>query len=251
MTLAGALSMSVAVAIAVYVESLGSSIAVTLLLVDSNAFEFAETFDQVADVIFDFSSFLLSEKQQLVANLIAAAVLAPIVEEFAKSLSVRFLMHASSTRAQCFVLGAAAGAAFGFLEALLYGAGWITEDLGLWWQGMVVRAGSTSGHVLWTGVGGVAWWYWSHARRHRLALLLFAAAVAGHAGWNAVFTIVDSRIFFLEELSNRTIEIIAYVIVAVWAAVELTAIPVVARRLREPRIIIEGTPLATMEAWMG
>jgi hypothetical protein len=247
-TTAAAIAASVAVAIAVYVESLGSTIAVTLLLVNSGAFEFAQTAGDVTDVMFEYSNFQLSDTEQLIANLIAAAVLAPVVEEFAKSLGVRFLMGPASTRAQCFLLGAVAGAAFGFLEALLYGAGWIADDLGAWWQGIAVRAGSTSGHVLWTGVTGIAWWYWSIARRHRIAVLLFGAAMLGHGAWNGVFTIIDSRIFFLEELDIRTIEVIAYVIVGVWSLAEITAIPVVARRIRE--VPIERTPLASMQAWL-
>jgi hypothetical protein len=250
-SIAAAFSLSVAVAIAIYIEALGSAIAVALLLVRAGAFETAGDSDAVFETIFDSSSFMLSEHEQLAANLIAASLLAPVAEEFAKSLGVRFLMRTSSTRAQCFALGAAAGAAFGFLEALLYGMGWIADDLGAWWQGMAVRAGSTSGHVLWTGVAGVAWWYWARARRHRVAGALFGLAIGAHAAWNGVFTLIDSRIFFLEELSNRAVEIVAYTIVAAWSLAEIAAIPIVGRRLRDaPPPPVEGTPLASMEAWL-
>jgi hypothetical protein len=250
-TTAAAISLSVAVTIALYIEVIGSSVAVALLLVNSGAFEFARDAGHVWNIIFEFSDLRLSDTEQLVANLIAASFLAPVAEEFAKSLGVRFLMRPDSTRAQCFLLGAVAGAAFGFLEALLYGAGWIADDMGVWWQGMVVRAGSTSGHVLWTGITGMAWWYWSIAKRHRLAIVLFAAAMLGHAAWNGVFTIIDSRIFFLDELDIRTVEIIAYVIVVVWSLTEIAAIPIVARRIREaPRPPIDETPLASMQAWI-
>jgi hypothetical protein len=250
-TTAAAISLTAAVAIAIYIEALGSAVAVTALLVNSGAFEFADSGGEVFDIIFEHSNFRLSDTEQLIANLIAASLLAPVAEEFAKGLGVRFLMRPDSTRAQCFVLGAVAGAAFGFPEALMYGAGWIADDLGLWWQGMTVRAGSTSGHVFWSGITGIAWWYWSIGRRHRLAVVLFVAAMLGHAAWNGVFTIIDSRIYFLDELDIRTVEIIAYAIVGVWSLAQIAAIPLVARRLREaPTPAVSERPLASMEAWL-
>jgi RsiW-degrading membrane proteinase PrsW (M82 family) len=230
-TMAAALAMSLAVAIAVYVESIGAAFAVVLLLVHHGAFEFASSSDAVFDVLED-ADFILTENEQFVAGLIAAAVLAPISEELAKSLGVRFLMSPNSTRAQCFLLGAIAGAGFGFLEAMLYGLGGIADDLAGWWQIMVIRGGSTSLHVICSGLAGLGWWYWTIARRHRVTVVLFTIAILIHAGWNGVFTAIDSRIFVLDTLSNRTLEVIAYTIVGIVSGAMIVAVPVVARSLR-------------------
>jgi protease prsW family protein len=251
LTLAAGLSMSVATSIALYVEGLGSVVAILLLLVHNGAFEFAANSGEVFDIL-DAADFLLTENEQFAAGLIIAAVLAPVSEEFGKSLSVRFLMRATSTRAQCFLLGAAAGAAFGFLEAMLYGVSGIEEDLADWWQIMLIRGGSSSLHVICSGLAGIGWWYWSVARRHRPALALFAGAVLIHAGWNAFATVLDSRIFVLDTLSNHTLEVLAYSIVAVISTAMIVAIPLVARRLRDaPPAPIGDTALAGMQAWLG
>jgi hypothetical protein len=249
-TLAIALAMSVATVIAIYVESLGSVAAIVLLLVHNGAFESAANWNGVTDVIGD-SDLILTRGEQFAAGLITAAVCAPLVEEFGKSLSVRFVLRPSSTRAQAFALGAAAGAGFGFIEAMFYGLAGIQDDLGAWWQIMLLRGGSTSLHVLCTGLGGLAWWYWSVGRRPRAGWLLFGLAVLFHASWNAAFTVIDSRIFGLETLSDRTLETIAYTIVAVISGAFIFAIPIVARRLREPvPPPVEGTELALMSPWI-
>lgn len=251
LTLAVAISMTVATSIALYVESIGSLYAVVLLLVHNGAFEFAQGSDGFWDQVYD-SDIILTQNEQFIAGLIAAAVLAPIVEEFAKSLGVRFVMRANTTRAQAFLLGAYAGAGFGFLEALLYGLAGIQDDLGGWWAIMLLRGGSTSLHVICTGLGGLAWWYWSTARRHGLAFALISIAVLIHAGWNGAFTAIDSRILGLDTLEDRTIEIIAYSVVGVVSAMMIAAIPLVARRIRDvPAAPVAGTPLASMRPWVG
>jgi len=248
-TLAAAISMTVAVAIAVYVETIGALYAVIWLLVHNGAFEFAANTDEVFEIIGD-ATLYLSDNEQFVAGLITAAVLAPVSEEFGKSLGVRFLMRPHTTRAQCFVLGAFAGAGFGFLEALLYGIAGVADDADFWWAIMLIRGGSTSLHVLCTGLAGVGWWYWSRAKRHGLALSLFGAAMLIHGLWNAFATLLDSRIFFFDTLSNRATEIIAYSVVAIVSAAMIAAIPLIARRLREPIAPVEGTPLAAMQPWL-
>jgi hypothetical protein len=250
LTLAAGVSMSLATTIAIYVESLGSLAAILLLLVHNGAFEFAESYGEVESIL-DNAEFILSENEQFVAGLIVASMLAPVSEEFGKSLSVRFLMRATSTRAQCFLLGATAGAAFGFLESLLYGVIGIEEDLADWWQVMLIRGGSTSLHVICSGMAGIAWWYWSIARRHGPALALFGGAMALHAAWNAMATVFYTRIFVLETLSNRTLEIIAYSVIAAVSAAMILAIPIIARRLRDAAPAPVGdTPLAGMTVWM-
>jgi hypothetical protein len=137
------------------------------------------------------------------ANLVVAAVLAPVSEELAKSLSVRFTMAPNATRAQCFLLGAAAGAAFGFLEALLYGLAGIQEGgLGSWWEIMLVRGGSTSLHVICTGLAGLAGGT-GPALDVTGSRSPSSPARSIHAGWNAVFG--DRCAHHLNTINSRTL----------------------------------------------
>jgi RsiW-degrading membrane proteinase PrsW (M82 family) len=148
------------------------------------------------------------------------------------------MMRSTTTRSQAFVLGAAAGAGFGFLEALLYGVGAVHQSgPGTWWAVMLVRGGSTSLHVLNTGLVGLAWWYGSFGQAKRRAWLLFSLAVVLHALWNGFAIVLDSRIFGLETLSHEALTFVAYSIVGVLAMCFITAIPLIARRLREPQIV--------------
>jgi len=250
-TLAAGISMGVgALLLASYVEGVASFAALVLLLTHNGAFEFVGDKEEFFDVL-GRSSEILSRDEQFVANLIVAAMVAPLVEEFGKSLGARWMFRPETTRPQAFLLGAAAGGAFGFLEAMTYGLAVITDDLGAWWQIMLLRGGSTSLHVLCTGCAALGWWYWSRARRRRPALALWSTAVGLHALWNAAFSALDSRIFGLETLSDRVLEAVAYTTVAVLAAVFIASIPLIARRLREAAASAEGTPLASMAPWLG
>jgi RsiW-degrading membrane proteinase PrsW (M82 family) len=250
-TLAVAISMAIATSIAIYVESLGSLAGVVLLLVHNGAFADAQSQHDVSNIIRN-ADLILSRNEQFVAALIVASIFAPLAEEFAKSLGVRFLLRRTMMRGQAFMLGAAAGAGFGFLESMLYGLSGISNDLANWWQIMLLRSGSTSLHVLCTGLTGLAWWYWTVARRSRVALGLFGLAVLFHASWNAAFTLLQSRILGLDTLSDRTLETIAYVIVGVVSTAFIIAIPMVARRIREPVPPgVDGTPLAAIAPWLG
>ncbi|MEX2246583.1 MAG: PrsW family glutamic-type intramembrane protease [Dehalococcoidia bacterium] len=251
LTLAMALSMTVGVGIALYVEGIGGFAAVVLALVHADAFAGVGRGGGVWDVIED-SNYLLSDNELLVTQLVAAAVIAPLIEEFSKGLGVRFLIRSITTRSQAFVLGAAAGAAFGFLEAMLYVLAFVGEDESRWWEGMLVRGGSTSLHVFATGLVGLAWWYWAIGKRPRRALALFAIAVAAHGMWNGTAVIIDSRIFGLDTLDYRTLEIVAYCVIAPLALAFIVALPVIARRIRDaPTAPVAGTPLASMAPWLG
>ncbi len=251
LTLAFALSMGVAAMIAMYVNSIADFCATVLLLVHNGTFHNATQGDDIWNRISD-ARFILSRNEQWVANLIAIAVVPPIVEEFSKGLSVRFMLRRNSTRAQAFALGAAAGAGFGFLEGLLYGLGGIGDQLGDWWLIMLVRGGSTSLHVFNTGLVGLAWWYWSVDKRPRAAAMLFGAAVVAHSIWNGLAVTLFSKILWLRTVDNHTLEVATYGIVAVIGVLLIAAIPLIARSLREPRPLpVAGTPLATMAPWLG
>jgi hypothetical protein len=245
-TLSAAIAISLATTIAIYVESIGDFAAVVLMLVHHGAFE-TDVWDTLSH-----SNDILSRNEQFVANLIAAAVVAPLIEEFAKGLGVRFMMRRWNTRAQAMVLGAAAGAGFGFVEALGYGLAGVRESEAHWWLYMLVRGGSTSLHVFNTSLVGLAWWYWSFGKKPRTGWLLFGAAVLMHAAWNGLLVTLTSRIFGLETLGQRTIEIAVYIIISCVVVSLIGAIPAIARRLREPPAPpVEGTALAGMTPWLG
>ena len=250
-TLAAAISMTVGVQIAIYIESIGSIGGVLLLLVHNGAFADAANYADANDIISN-SRYILTRNEQFVANIITASLLAPISEEFGKGLGARLMMRRDCTRAQAFVLGAAAGAGFGFLEALLYGlAGVQRGHLDRWPLIMLVRGGSTTLHVFNTSLVGLGWWYWAVARRRRVAWALFAAAVASHALWNGFAVTLDSRILGIDTLSDQAIEWVAYAAVAVTSIAFAIAIPLIARRLRDAPSPIAATPLAAMAPWLG
>jgi len=97
----------------------------------------------------------------------------------------------------------------------------------------------------------LAWWHWSVARRAAPGWRLFGLAVLLHALWNAFAVTLFSKIFGLETLSDRTIAVIAYSVVAVVSVGFIVAIGVIARRLREAPVgPVEGTPLAGMSPWL-
>ena len=256
-TLAWALAIAVGVTFAGALESIGGLWVTVLLLARDGAFEGVTAIGSdspfgydVFDVISD-ADYLLSDREQWMANIIAIAVIPPLFEEFLKGLNVRFLMLRTTTRGQAFMLGAAAGAGFGFVEALLYGAGGISDDLGFWWIIMLIRAGSTSLHSLNTGLVGLAWWYWSIGRRAGPAAGLFGLAVLLHAIWNGFAVTLTSELPWVGTLEDRTIERVVYGFVAVIGLAFVAAIPLVARWLREPPPPpVETTPLGAMAPWI-
>lgn len=248
--LAAAISMTVGGAISIYVESLGSAAGVVLLLLHNGAFAQAATSRDIFTSIRD-APLILSRNEQFIANLITAALLAPLIEEFGKGLGARFMMRPTNTRAQAFVLGAAAGAGFGFLEALLYGVAGIQNDLNQWWVIMLVRGGSSSLHVVNAGVVALAWWY-AMRGRGRMAVALFLAAVISHAVWNGIAVTMDSRILGLNTLDDRTLEYVAYATAGGIALAFVALIALIARAVRDaPPPPVEGTALAGLAPWLG
>jgi hypothetical protein len=249
-TLAMAISMGVGTMIALYVEVIGGYVGVVLMLVHTGAFALARDGHDI-NQIYSNANEWLGPGERLVAGLIVGSICAPLAEEFGKSIGVRLLFRPATTRAHAFQLGACAGAGFGFLEALLYGLSGINDDLDHWWQIMVIRGGSTSLHVLCTGLAGVGWWYWARAGRPRIAAALFALAVLFHALWNAFAEIINSRILGLDAVSDHTLEIVAYTVIAIVSLAFITAIPFVAGALRDDTPApVEGTPLAAMTPWL-
>jgi hypothetical protein len=257
-TLAWGLAIAIGAMSASVVNSIGGLLATVLVLVQNGAFDGITTFSRdsfidpgVWDIIFD-AEFYLTSNEQWVVNILGIAIIPPFAEEFLKGLNVRLLMQRRTTRAQAFLLGAAAGAGFGFVEALLYGAGVTSVDLGDWWRIMLIRGGSSSLHCVATGLVGVGWWYWSIGGRKKQAVVLYLTAVLLHATWNGFSVTLDSELFWVGTLDDKTLERIAYGFVILFGAFFVSAIPLIARILREPPPPpVAGTALGAMTPWLG
>jgi RsiW-degrading membrane proteinase PrsW (M82 family) len=246
-----AISMTVGVGLALYVESVGSFCSVVLLLVHNGAFASVKDMDEFFQTISD-SDVILTHNEQFFANLITASLFAPVIEEFGKGLGVRFMLRRDTTRAQAFVMGAAAGAGFGFLEAMLYGVAGVHQDgPGNWPAIMLVRGGSTSLHVANTALVGLGWWYVVNARP-RFGAVLFVVAVLNHAAWNGFATAIDSRILGLDTFSGHLLEIVAYIFVGVISGAFIAGVPILGRRLHrmDTRPPVSGA-ITAMQPWMG
>lgn len=128
------------------------------------------------------------------AALVELALIAPLVEEFVKPLSVLPMLRAAETPRRAFLIGAAAGAGFAALENLLYtGFG-----LEAWGGVLVLRTLGAAIHPLGAGLTAVAW---RAALRGEKANWLpnYALAVGLHALWNGgsliLITLADARFF--------------------------------------------------------
>jgi RsiW-degrading membrane proteinase PrsW (M82 family) len=129
--------------------------------------------------------------------LVELAVVAPLVEELAKSLVVLPLLKGLKSRRDAFMLGVAAGAGFAALENVIYAL-----FGGPYWGGILtVRALGAAVHPLGTGLTAVAW----HALLNRNPdtdrrwIGGFGLAVVQHAVWNgglALWMALSGAAFF-------------------------------------------------------
>lgn len=111
------------------------------------------------------------------------AVIAPLIEEFGKTLVMGVMgiwRRPGLTRA--FLWGAACGLGFAVVESVTNGANGLGEVLG-WLGGMGSRALATSMHMLTSGVIGLGWGLFWRKRRWMLPLA-YIGAVAFHGLWN-------------------------------------------------------------------
>ena len=110
------------------------------------------------------------------------AVVAPLVEEFAKSLVVLPLLRGTKSRRDVFLLGATAGAGFAAVENILYAL-----FGGRYWGGiLLVRALGAAVHPLGTGLMALAWHSVLNKKPNTGPGWIggFALAVGQHALWN-------------------------------------------------------------------
>jgi RsiW-degrading membrane proteinase PrsW (M82 family) len=115
--------------------------------------------------------------------LVELAVVAPLVEELAKSLVVLPLLKGLKSQRDAFLLGVAAGAGFAALENVIY-----AFFGGRYWGGILaVRALGAAVHPLGTGLTVVAWYALLNRNpgTDRRWIGAFGLAVVQHAVWNS------------------------------------------------------------------
>jgi hypothetical protein len=129
--------------------------------------------------------------------LVGLTVMAPLVEEFVKSLVVLPLLPGLKSRRDAFLLGAVAGAGFAALENVVYAL-----FSGRFWGGILaVRALGAAVHPLGTGLAATAWHaLLSRGREtdHRW-IGSFGLAVVQHAIWNGgsvLWMVLSNATFF-------------------------------------------------------
>jgi hypothetical protein len=110
-------------------------------------------------------------------------VIAPLVEEFVKTLVLGVMgIWIKPSVAVSFILGAACGLGFAWLEGISNGGLGLGEPLA-WLGGVTVRAFATAMHALASGVIGVGWGYFWRGKRWALPLS-YVLAVIFHGLWN-------------------------------------------------------------------
>lgn len=238
--LAIALSMALAMTLVALLEGLAGGGMLVALLSRAGAFEGARDLEDVGNALRD-SDLFLGKGEQLLLVMVLAAVVAPLVEEAFKGLAVRLTLSEGSTRFSAMVLGVAAGAAFGVMEALAYGLYAFSDPSLDWWSLMLVRAGATVMHAFNTALVGLGWYAGLREGRWRRALAAYGAAVAIHAAWNALAVLVSTRFILpLEGLSDRELAALGYAFMAPLACLLLAALMAMSRRVQRGA-----------EAWVG
>jgi len=131
----------------------------------------------------------LLEPAILVPVAVILVVVAPLIEEGAKSLGVPLFawgMGSKPLPAQGWLWGIAVGAGFAITEGLFNTAASLP-----FWAGMaLVRAGATAMHMLTAGLTGQGWARTLTSRRPLPLLGSFLASVTLHGLWNAMTVLI-------------------------------------------------------------
>lgn len=126
-------------------------------------------------------------------------IIAPLLEEFIKSLGVPLLGLGFQKRGDAFLWGVTCGAGFSGLEGLING-GVALEGWGLV---MLFRWGATLMHALASGLMGLGWYGFLARRRPWQLLGAYGASMGVHALWNgaavALIALSSLALISLEE----------------------------------------------------
>ena len=114
------------------------------------------------------------------------SILAPLVEETAKSLTVWSIFDHLSSPAQGFVIGALSGTGFGLVESLLASV----QPDSSWATTLFVRGGSTMMHITTASLTGWGIGWFRTTKRPGRMIGLYALALFLHSLWNASVVII-------------------------------------------------------------
>ena len=142
------------------------------------------TQNQQADLIIA----LLHSPGAVVAVLLVAAGLIPLLEEGIKTVGAVFLIEVRRPRLpQAFLWGVGSGAGFALTEALINSIG----GLEAWGFVALIRSGATLLHCTTGGLMGLAWYFLLLRGRWGWALGLYGASVGIHALWNLLTVVIS------------------------------------------------------------
>jgi len=132
------------------------------------------------DILTKISPYLLNPIVIALA-LLFFSVVAPVVEETAKSLTVWTVFDRLASPAQGFVIGALSGTGFGLVESLLASV----QPDSSWATTLIVRGGSTMMHIVAASLTGwgIAWF--RTTKRPGRMIGMYALAMFLHSLWNA------------------------------------------------------------------
>jgi RsiW-degrading membrane proteinase PrsW (M82 family) len=114
------------------------------------------------------------------------SVIAPVVEETAKSLTVWTVFDDLSSPAQGFVIGALSGAGFGLVESLLASV----QPDSSWATTLIVRGGSTMMHIVAASLTGWGIACFRTTKRPGRMIGMYALAMFLHSLWNACVILI-------------------------------------------------------------
>ncbi len=153
--------------------------------------------------------------------LIAAVIIAPLVEETVKPLAVIILIGRVRSAAEAFVLGLACGVGFDLIET----SGYISSSTGDWLNTALIRSGAGLLHGMGAAMVALGWYYLTHPGKNRVpkALGCWFYAVVQHALWNgsAFLTLLpgSSGDFFSKSLTIGSISLPYFELVNVGEAI--------------------------------
>ena len=194
------------------------------------------------EILTSISPYLLNPIVIVIA-LLFFSVIAPFVEETAKSLTVWAVFDHLSSPAQGFVIGALSGTGFGLVESLLASV----QPDSSWASTLFVRGGTTMMHIMTVSLTG--WGIASFRANKRAGRLIgmYALAMFLHGLWNAcvVLIVIGSVHMALgaqsEDIAGIALIIMGISILTILALTVPLALSIVNWRLRST---INPLPLA-------
>jgi PrsW family intramembrane metalloprotease len=182
------------------------------------------------------------QRPAVVAGVFAfTAGIVPCIEEIVKTAGVWRFLRRGLPAGQAFLMGALAGTGYGLFEALF-----LSQPGPEWTSTAVGRIGASLMHAATAGLTSWGLMEWARDRRWGRALGAYAAAVLGHASWNAaaLSTGFDELIRSAGAGQPAGPSAIGVAANLILIGLSLAAFLLIARRRGEPNEPVEVTPPA-------